>query len=635
MNEMNALAIPSVSPEAADLIRYLDQRGWIITAGAEEKAFRYLLNDISFMTLLDVATFAKEHSKPLTAASLYRAWLDGAGKTALNAYAAWFNLGVELGASGDTANAATAYGNALMLRPGLHGAAVNLGMLYENQSHIDAALDTWKQAIQPDEVRTGLLNQRGRLFEKEGRFLEAEQELYRSLLTNPRQHDAFSHWLHLRMKMCAWPVFATGIPGLSHDEMVAGASGLSILALFDNNDLVNRWVDAWIERRMPAASQRLSPENGYDHKKVRVGYLSSDYCLHPISMLMAELLEKHDRSRFEVFGYCSSREDGSDLRKRVLGAFDKWTSVIGMSDEQAARAIREDEIDILIDLNGLTDNTRLAVLRWKPAPVQLTYLGFVGSLPVPELDYVIADEFVVPPSLADNFHPKPLYMPKCYQANDTQAQIGPAETRKDVGLPEDKFIYCCFSNTYKITEDIFDAWMSILSGAENSVLWVLARNQWARQNMIARAVKRGIAPERLIFAEPTSPAQYYARLALADLFLDTFPYNSGTTASDALRMGLPLVTLAGKTFSSRMAGSLLRTVGLEKGITGSHAEYIDLAVRLGNNPTEYQAFRQTLSGDVWRRTLGDMDSFMPALEDRYLSILVTPRQRCATESLAD
>ncbi len=633
---MNAVANASVSAEAVDLVHYLDRRDWTILPGMEEKAFRCLLRGASFITLLDVATYAKQNSKPLSPAVLYKAWLDEAGAGSLHAYAAWFNLGIELSASGDTVSAATAYRNALTLRPDQHGAAVNLGLLHENMSQTDKALEIWQQAIQPDDVRTALLNQRGRLLERLGRFDEAERDLYRSLLTNPRQHDAFTHWLHLRMKMCQWPVYGAPIPGLTHEDMVAGTSGLSILALHDSNDLANRWVENWLQRRMPAVPVRLCPERGYDHGKVRIGYLSSDYNLHPVSMLMAELLERHDRSRFEVYGYCSSKDDGSDLRRRVLGAFDKCTRIVDLTDEQAARAIRQDEIDILIDLNGLTDSSRLGVLRWRPAPVQMTYLGFVGSLPVPELDYAIVDEFVVPPSLAHNFHPAPLYMPRCYQVNDTKSVIGPPETREAVGLPEDKFIYCSFSNTYKISEEMFDAWMSILASVENSVLWVLARSPWAQQNMTARAAQRGIAAERLIFADPVPPAQYYARLALADVFLDTFPYNSGTTASDALRMGLPLITLTGNTFSSRMAGSLLHAMDLDRGIARSRDEYVALGIRLGTDREEYRAFRDALSGDLWRRTIGNIEMFVPEFEERLLSVMAArerspalPAEQCA------
>jgi predicted O-linked N-acetylglucosamine transferase (SPINDLY family) len=609
---------------ASDIIRYLDRMGWSPADEIEAGALRFVLGRMSVTCLLDLVVYAKNQAKPLSPIFLYKTWLDDAPADAPLRYVAWFNLGVELATAGDQGGAAQAYAQALVLKSDLDSAAIGLGHVHEAAGRNEEALEVWRRTIQPDEARISLLNQRGRLLEKLGRFDEAERELYRSLLTQPHQKDAFTHWLYLRMKMCAWPVFASGIPGLGVEELIAGAGGLSLLALFDDNEVVNNWVKGWLERKVPPAPARLSPERGYAHDKVRIGYLSSDYNLHPVSMLIAELIETHDRGRFEVYGYCSSRDDGSELRARVLKAFDKWTSVATMGDEQAARLIRADEIDILIDLNGLTEGTRLGILRWKPAPVQVTYLGFVGSMPVPEFDYAIVDHHVVPPELAGNFRPKPLYMSKCYQVNDTKAPIGEPETRESVGLPADRFVFCCFSNNYKISAEIFDAWMRILAGVDNSVLWALSRNPWSRDNMRARAAARGVDPARLIFAEATTPARYLSRLRLADLFLDTFPYNSGTTASDALRMGLPIVTLAGKTFSSRMAASLLHNVGLPEGITTSYDEYVERAIQLGNDRAMHQRFRETVSGDAWRRTIGNIEAFVPEYEDLLLSVRLRP-----------
>ncbi|MBB6253640.1 tetratricopeptide repeat protein [Nitrospirillum iridis] len=579
---------------------------------------------MDFGGLLGLVDAARAPAPWMTPASLYRLWLDETPSDVPLRHAAYFNLGVELANLGDVAEAEAAYNTALTLKSDFLIAAINLGLMAEHQGRNDDALETWRRVVQPDDMRTTLLNQRGRLLERLGRFDEAERELFRSLLTVPNQSDALSHWLHLRLKMCAWPVFEP-IPGLTKDEVVASAGGLSLMSLFDENGVVNRWVERWSGRF--GAPQHLAPAEGYDRQKVRIGYLSSDYNLHPVSMLMVELIEKHDRARFEVYGYDMGLDDNSYLRHRILGAFDQRFRIAELNDDQAAELMRQHELDILVDLNGLTDGSRPGIIRRKPAPVQITYLGFVGSLPIPELDYAIVDDFVVPPELAGDFHPKPLYMPVCYQSNDSKAPVDPSPSRESVGLPGDKFVYTCFSNTYKITEEIFEAWMRILGETENSVLWLLARTPWARQNMLARAAARGITPDRLIFAGPASPAQYLARLPLADLFLDTYPYNSGTTASDALRMGLPLVTLSGKTFASRMAGSLLRTVGLAGGITESIDDYVALAVKLGRDAEAYKAFRDTLAaGEAWRRTLGDTDRFVHDLEERLLSIRVRPAQ---------
>ncbi|MEC4593130.1 MULTISPECIES: O-linked N-acetylglucosamine transferase, SPINDLY family protein [Nitrospirillum] len=619
----SAASITHQAPlQTADVIEYLTARAWKIPPGIEETAFRYLVGRLDFTALLGLVEAAREAAPWMRPASLYQLWLDEVPADATLRHAAYFNLGVELANVGDTVAAGAAYNAALSLKSDFLIAAINLGLMSEGQGKHDEALEIWRRSIQPDDMRTTLLNQRGRLLERLSRFEEAERELYRSLLTVPKQSDAISHWVHLRLKMCAWPVYLP-IPGLTKDDMVASSGGLTLMSLFDENAVVNRWVEQWISRF--GTPERLAPAQGYAHEKVRIGYLSSDYNLHPVSMLMVELIEKHDRTKFEVYGYDMGLDDNSYLRHRILGAFDQWFRVVEMSDDQVAALMRQHELDILVDLNGLTDGSRPGIVRRKPAPVQITYLGFVGSQPIPELDYAIVDDFVVPKDLAGDFHPKPLYMPICYQVNDSKALVDPSPTRESVGLPADKFVYTCFSNTYKITEEVFDAWMRILGGVDNSVLWLLARTPWARQNMQERARARGIDPGRLLFAGPASPAQYLARLPLADVFLDTYPYNSGTTASDALRMGLPIVTLSGKTFASRMAGSLLRTVGLPQGVTTSVDDYVKLAVKLGNKPKEYKAFRDALAGgEAWRRTLGDTDRFVQELEERLLSIRVTP-----------
>lgn len=605
----------------------LERAGFALSDTPEGEALKRAVRDLGFLDVLNLINRAAPRAVGVSSA-LYACWLEGPGRDSPLAHAAWFNLGVALAGEGKTDEAAVAYGEALLRKPDQHYAAVNLGLLREGQGRDEDALEIWRRSIQSDEARTMLLNNRGRMLERLGRFDEAERELFRSLLTDPKQKDAFSHWLHLRLKMCAWPVFGQGVPGLSVQELIAGAGGLSLLALFDDNSVVNNWVADWIARKAPVSSPPLAPADGYVHERVRIGYLSSDYNNHPVSMLIAELIERHDRSRFEIFGYCIGRDDGSPLRARVTSAFDRFTRLVELNDEDAAKRISADEIDILIDLNGLTEGARLGILRRRPAPVQITYLGFVGSLPVPELDYAIADIDVVPPELEGDFHPKPLRLPRCYQVNDTKAPIGAPETRASLGLPEDRFVYCCFSNTFKISAEIFDSWMRVLAAVPNSVLWVLSRTPWSRENMRARAVLRGVDPTRLIYAEATSPARYLSRLRLADLFLDTFPYNSGTTASDALRMGLPIVTLRGKTFSSRMAASLLRAVGTEEGITTSYDEYVDRAVRLGSDPAAHTAFRDALAGGAtWRRTLGDIEGFVPEYEASLLSVLRTPPGR--------
>jgi predicted O-linked N-acetylglucosamine transferase (SPINDLY family) len=278
-------------------------------------------------------------------------------------------------------------------------------------------------------------------------------------------------------------------------------------------------------------------------------------------MLTVELFELHDRDNFEVYGFDWSREDGSALRQRVIQAMDHFERIHGLSDEAAAQLIRKHEIDILVDLQGQTLGARANMLAYRPAPIQITYLGLPATTGLPFIDYVIADRFLIPEAAAANYSEKPLYMPDIYQVSDRQRLSAQPPTRASCGLPEDGFVFCSFNNNSKFTPDMFHAWMNILRQVPGSVLWLLADNPWAKENILREALANGVEEDRLIFAPRVSPEDYLARYAVADLFLDTYPFNAGTTANDALWMGLPVLTRAGQTFASRMAGALLTAAG--------------------------------------------------------------------------
>lgn len=581
----------------------------------------------TFEDLLSGIEAAQARGEVDLAVSLYRRWLAGPGRHSPQAFAIWFNLATELSRRNDAAGAIAAYGEALALRPDFYAAAVNLGLLFEQHGRIDSALEVWRRALQPDEARTTLLNHRGRAAEQVGRLDEAEAAFRTSLLTDPKQPDVVQHWLHVRQKTCAWPVAADLIPGLGTDELMQQCGSLSVLALTDDVALQSAVEAAWIERKLPPAPCRLSPKDGYRHDKVRLGYLSSDFCSHAMTYLITELLERHDRRVFETYGFCSSPEDGSEIRKRVMRAFDHFLPVRSLNEEEIARTIRAQEIDILIDLNGLTAGTRIGALRWKPAPVQITYLGFIGPVPLPELDYLLCDEFTVPPEAAPLYRPAPLYIAGNYQANDTRRVIGADVTRKEAGLPTEAFVFCSFSRHYKITQEMFAAWMSILSRTPGSVLWLAEDSDRSRDNLKAHAVAAGIDPGRLIFADRVDPSRYIARLALADLFLDTFPYNTGTVASDAIRMELPLLTLAGRAFASRMAGSLLNSIGATEGITYNLSDYVDAAVRLATDRAAYARFKTRFTGGAWRKSIGDAEAFARRYEVALRSVVRRPAER--------
>ena len=333
---------------------------------------------------------------------------------------------------------------------------------------------------------------------------------------------------------------------------------------------------------------------------------------------MAQLFEEHDRSRFEVFAFSYGDDDGTPMRRRLEQAFDGFFDVRGLGDDAIASRIREQEIDIMIDLTGHTAGSRLEILASRPAPVQLHYIGHPGTLGVDFIDYLIVDPFVVPPEEQRHYSEALVYLSQCYQANDrrrTPADRRPS--RAEAGLPPDGFVFCCFNQTYKITPPLFDAWMRLLHADPDSVLWLLADNRWAEDNLRREAAARGVAPERLVFAPRLAAPEHLARHHLADLFLDTFPYNAHTTASDALWMGLPVLTNAGRGFASRVAGSLLHAVGLPELITQDLGEYERLALALAREPARLVAMRRHLEAVRATAPLFDIDRTRGEIEAAY------------------
>ena len=617
-------AAPEATEHLAWVVRFLSKNPLPPLPVHDVAKLKTKLGHLRFEEFLQSSDLASPRPDRLQIIEMYKLWIEvNSGKSPL-LFAAWFNLGVELSASGDTGNAATAYKNAMAIKADFYQASVNYGLMLENRGQPEDALNTWKAALQGDEARTILLNHRGRLQENLKQLDDAERTLRTSLLTVPMQPDAIHHWVHLRQKLCKWPLFGHDLPDLTKDEIIAHAGPLAALALFDDVDVLCKITEDWLTRKIPMAPAHLSPPEGYRHDKIRIGYMSSDYCMHAMSYLIAELIESHDRSKFEVYGYCSTKEDNSAIRKRVISAFDHYVPVLHLSEEELAKVIRNDEIDILIDLNGMTLGARLHTLRWKPAPVQLTYLGYIGPIPLPELDYILCDRYVIPEDMAHKYRPKPLYLPDVYQANDTKVTGVPDVTRAEFGLPEDKFVFCNFSNHYKITEEMFTARMDIMRQAPHSVLWLTNDNEWSARNLRARAESLGVSGDRLLFADRVDHLRYLARMRLADIFLDTFPYNAGTIASDTLRMGLPNVTLSGQSFSSRMAGSLMNGMGLTEGIATTFADYIEKAVGFANDSARFQDYRGKLQGDRWRQTIGNIERFTSQLEAAYQSIVKRP-----------
>ncbi len=555
-------------------------------------------------------------------AVLYQTWNEH-NSTAFNHFAL-FNLGAAYDRMGRLEDAKRAYRSAIDLSPSFVQPHFNLGLVYERLKQPQAALAEWQWVANTVSVhdqenaphRLMAMNNLARLFENERQYGDALDWLRKSLEVNPNQTDVLHHWVFLRAKMCEWPVYQV-LPNVDPALMHQSTSALAMISQSDDPESQLVAARHYVHNKVNLNLAALSSGHAYGHKKLRIGYLSSDFSLHPVSMLMVQLFELHDRERFEVFGYCWSPEDGSALRQRVISAMDHFQRIDKMSDADVARLIREQEIDILVDLQGQTYGARPDILSARPAPVQITYLGLPATTGFPFIDYVIADEYLIPPKYASFYSEKPLYMPDIYQVSDRKRVIAEAPSRESVGLPEQGLVFCSFNNNYKFTPQMFDVWMNILRRVPDSVLWLLSDNRWAEANLRKEAELRGVDGKRLVFATRTWPEMFLARMSIADLFLDSFPFNAGTTANDALWAGLPLVTCSGRSFAARMAGALLTAAGLSELIATDLKEYEDKAVALAQVPGERLRLRAALAQCKESGALFDTPRFVRNLEQRF------------------
>lgn len=534
------------------------------------------------------------------AAGLYEAWIAASDSPARSA--ALFNLGVLRSDMGDLAGAAAAYHEALEIAPRLHQARINAGLVAERQQQDAEAARHWlavAEAVvdgQADAVpfATIALNHLGRLQESRRQFAAAESALAHSLRLDPAQPDAIQHWVHLRQKQCTWPVYAP-LPGITVNRLMAATSPLAMLALLD--DPAMQWLAAWsfVSRKYTAAA--AAPVNPGPRKpgdRLRLGYLSGDLCTHAVGLLIAELLEAHDRTRVHVTAFDFSPDDGTAHRARLRRAVDEMVPIHTLPDRAAAEAIRDRSIDVLIDMHGLSSGARPGILALRPAPFMGTYLGFIGTTALPWVDFVVTDPFTLPEATVPFVTERPLYVDGSMIPLFHQPITASRFTRESVGLPADAVVLACFNNIYKITPGLFACWLRILHRCGRAVLWLLDDNPWATAALRAHAANAGLDAARLVFSGRSTHAEFREKLTLADLYLDTYPYNAGSTARDVLDAGVPLVTLAGRTPVARMAGGLLRAAGLDGLITHSVEGYEELAVELAGDASRRVAIKEEM-----------------------------------------
>ena len=592
---------------------------------------RARLGRLSLAEVVDRASQLQAAGQLEQAVQLYETWI--AHTQAPLKQVACFNQGTLLSSLGRDADARRAYDLALTLAPNFAPALLNLGHLLERQGDAEGALKQWALVIEHTDpptaanidLRLHAMNNSGRLLETQKRLPEAEALMRRSLELRPAQSDVIQHYVHVRQKQCAWPLYQP-VGEVTLNQLLMGTSALAMMSVTDDPAVQLLAATRFVAERVPKpAAVPLHTLRPPRRGRIKVGYLSGDLHHHAVGLLIPELLELHDRSRFEVHAFCWTPESALPQRQRLLKAIDHHVRLAGVDDATAARLIADAGIDVLVDLQALTSGARPAILGHRPAPVQVSYLGLPGTSALPGVDWIIADRFTMPEDYLPYCTEKPIYLPHCYQVSDRRREVAPMPQRAAYGLPEDAFVFCSHNNTFKFTEPMFALWMRVLRQVPGSVLWLLADNATARRNMETAAQAAGVSLDRLVFAPRVSPAEYLARFQLADLMLDTFPYNAGTTASDALWVGTPILTLAGRSYISRMAGSLLNAVGLPDLVTDSMAAYEKLAVDLGRHPARIASYKRYLAEEGRRSPLFDMPQMVRDIEHEFERLALAAR----------
>jgi protein O-GlcNAc transferase len=439
----------------------------------------------------------------------------------------------------------------------------------------------------------------------------------------PDHKFAFSGLADCAIKVCDW-IQRDKLSGEARRHAIERKSQISPFLLLGYNDdaaLHLSCAKNYVLDRFAATTQDFGSGAIWRNEKIKVAYLSSDFRLRPLSFLMAELFELHDRSQFEVIGVSFGPDDRSDMRSRLVAAFDRFIDVRTKSDQAVARLLNDLRIDIAVDLNGHTQGARSSILAFRPAPIQVSYLGLPGTMGADFIDYIIADAIVLPFDEQPHYSENIVHLPDCYMVNDRKRTISSrTPTRGELGLPVEGLVFCCFNNNWKITSAVFDVWMRLLKAVEGSMLWLFRDNGNAETNLRKEAAARGIDRTRLVFADRLPLEDHLARHRLADLFLDTLPYNAHTTASDALWAGLPVLTCRGKAFAGRVAASLLTAVGLPELLTDSLEEYEALALRLATDPLLRSGLRERLQKNRLKCSLFNTDLFCRHMEAAYTTM---------------
>ena len=512
------------------------------------------------------------------------------------------------------------YDKAIAIRPDIAETYINRGLALAEWKHPEAAIASYDKAIALNPNIAEAYFNRGLALKELKLYLAAIDSFERAFAIRPGYDFLYGERLSTKIAICDWhdaeDEIAELISRIQRNEKATPP--FAVLALSPSLPLQRKAAEIWVNEKSPANPKLGLIPKRPKRQKIRLGYFSADFHNHATAYLMAELFECHDKDQFELFAFSFGPDVTDEMRHRLVAAFDRFMDVRDQPDQEVAALSRSLEIDIAIDLKGFTRDGRIGIFSYRAAPVQVNYLGYPGTLGAPYMDYLIADRNLIPEASQQHYCEKIAYLPNSYQVNDTRRTIADKVfSREELGLPESGFVFCCFNNNFKITPDTFDGWMRILNRVHGSVLWLFEDNPSAADNLRKEAQRRGMNPQRLVFAKRMPLPEHLARHRAADLFIDTLPCNAHTTASDALWSGLPVLTCTGEAFASRVAASLLTAIDLPELITSTQEDYEALAVELATDPERLTAIRQKLERNRLTTPLFDTRLFSRNIEQAY------------------
>ena len=500
----------------------------------------------------------------------------------------------------------------------------NLANVYKDISKFDEAIINYRKAIKINDKYVSAYENLGNVFHETAKFNEAANNYKKAYDINQDHHYVLGRLIHNKMYICEWAEVESYrkilISKLKDNKKVS--TPFELLSIIDDPEIHLLASKMYFDEKYLTNNFEISKMKKNKSDKIKIGYFSPDFRNHPVLHLIKDVFKHHDKSKFEVYAFSFEKHKNDEFTAEIKDFFNKFIEIKDLSDKEVYELTREIDIDIAIDLCGYTAFNRVKLFSNRVAPIQINYLGYPGSIGTNFMDYIIADQIVIPKDEIKNYSEKVVYLPNCYQPNSNYEKLKIKDLRKkDFSLPEDKVIFCNFGSNFKINAKTFDSWMNILEKVPNGILWLLKSNDESVENLKSEAQKRNIKKERIIFASKISQKEHLERLTLADIYLDTFPYSSHTTASDAIRMGIPIITLIGRSFPSRVCASILEQVNLSKLVAKTNEEFEEKATYFGNNRNKLLELKEELVNSCQTSSLFKIENFTKQLETIYINLV--------------